>query len=196
MIAARNSGSAGRSASSAARLIVAANRMPLRRCDGQPEVVAEHRLVPSVLLGVRLRSAEHLGPPGCDVGSVVLRDPAWEEAGRAVIGLDAVVEAVDHPAQRDESAGPYTRRAMASTPHPCRSSGTPVVPRSAEHTTIATCRTTDRDRTPGGGARRGRGLPLGGAGPALGLGRRCGGSSRGGAGGRGPDPAPRPVRRP
>ena len=64
----------------------------------------------AVPLRVRLRSAEHLGPPVRDVGSMMLRDPAGKEAGQDIVGFDPVVEAVDHPSQRNQTARPLVQR--------------------------------------------------------------------------------------
>jgi hypothetical protein len=79
MKAARNSGSSGSEASSAARTHEHGEAQALLGRDRQVAVVGERCLVASECLGVGRQPAEDLDPPVGDVSTVRFADPAGEE---------------------------------------------------------------------------------------------------------------------
>lgn len=102
----RNSGSSGSPASSAARLSKRGEAEALIRGDPEPAMVARHALVPTQLLGVMRRAAEHLAPPGGDMRTVLLADPAGEEWREQLVAFDPVVQGVDQLPECNVTSGP------------------------------------------------------------------------------------------
>jgi hypothetical protein len=73
-------------------------------------MLAHHALVASELLRIAGRAAEHLTPPCGHVLPMLLADPAGEQLGEQVIGLDSVVEGVDQSLERLLASGPLVER--------------------------------------------------------------------------------------
>ena len=78
---------------------------PLRLGDRQPEVVAQHRRVAAVVLGVRRRAAEDLAQPGRHALRVVGRHPGEERSDQLVLA-DQLVEAFTQRLQGGGPTGP------------------------------------------------------------------------------------------
>src|SRR5215211_5861527 len=108
--AARNSGSSGRRASSAARESSVTNR---RRCSAvirSPRCFDKHVLVSAQAFAVRRGSAHYLTPPGDHISAVLITHRAAKQRCEKLFVLDEVVEPTQPALEGCPTSGPLVDR--------------------------------------------------------------------------------------